>query len=89
MISGLLKLKHSRAQELEADTLGMILMSKACYDPRYSISFFKKLSDMDRNNDNHTYFSTHPGHAVRMLNANENLSNNISYYNECSYSFFR
>lgn len=35
-------LPHSRAQELEADRLGLIYMARAGYDPRQSVAFWQR-----------------------------------------------
>lgn len=63
----------SRKQEYEADKIGMLIMSRACYNSKYMLSAFQK---MKRYEDTHTnksvtrglskYFSTHPSTEERL-----------------------
>ncbi|KAI8902789.1 peptidase family M48-domain-containing protein [Globomyces pollinis-pini] len=50
----------SRDQELEADHIGMMLLSKACYDPKEAIEFHKRLGETEDPEDNIEYLNTHP-----------------------------
>ncbi|MBN1865134.1 MAG: M48 family metalloprotease, partial [Victivallales bacterium] len=53
-------LPYSREHEYEADHIGMILMSKAGYNPRYALSFWEKFSQASQSSGIGEYFSTHP-----------------------------
>ena len=53
-------LPYSRTHEYEADHIGIMLMAKAGYDPRYAISFWKKFSKASTTNSFTEYLSTHP-----------------------------
>jgi predicted Zn-dependent protease len=62
-------LPYSRTHEYEADHIGIMLMAKAGYDPRYAISFWQKFSKASETNAFTEYLSTHPmgGHRVTEL----------------------
>jgi len=51
-------LPHSRTQEYEADKIGLVLSSKAGYDPKVSLNFWKKFSE--ESSSKPEYLSTHP-----------------------------
>lgn len=54
-------LPHSRANELEADKLGMLYMAKAGYDPEEAILFWKRFKSFKGSKDKTPAFlSTHP-----------------------------
>lgn len=61
-------LPFSRKLELEADSIGLRLMAKACYDPRASIQMNSSLGQLQKNNSvaQSKYFSTHPPSAERI-----------------------
>lgn len=42
------ELPHSRAQETEADHIGMIYMARAGYDPRGAIEFWKRFAEFNQ-----------------------------------------
>ncbi|KAI8902336.1 peptidase family M48-domain-containing protein [Globomyces pollinis-pini] len=56
----------SRDQELEADHIGMMLLSKACYDPKEAIEFHKRLGENQDPDANMEYLSTHPLATTRV-----------------------
>jgi len=60
-------LPHSRTQEYEADKIGLILSSKAGFDPKASLNFWKKFSK--EKSDKPEYLSTHPSpeHRIEAL----------------------
>ena len=41
-------LPHSRAQETEADNIGLILMAKAGYDPAQALDFWRRMMQSDK-----------------------------------------
>jgi predicted Zn-dependent protease len=66
-------LPYSRAQEYEADHIGMILMAKAGYDPRATISFWEKFAKTSKDSPIAEFFSTHPMSAKRLEEMRHNL----------------
>lgn len=73
-------LPYSRTHEYEADVIGMMLMAKAGYDPRYAISFWKKFSEASNTNKLTEYFSTHPMGANRVTELQRILPEAIRIY---------
>lgn len=61
-------LPHSRAQEQEADTLGLRLMSHACFDPRAAPLVWQRMTEQKEEKDDWWLqsFSTHPLSKERM-----------------------
>jgi predicted Zn-dependent protease len=73
---------YSQDQELEADKLGVHLVTAAGYDPRGSVRFFSRLAKSrqgrtstasDQSNLGN-YFSSHPSCKVRIENITDILS---------------
>ena len=56
----LVEYPYSQKLELEADEVGLMLASKACYDPNRSINVWKQMPDQQR------YTSTHPCNEERL-----------------------
>lgn len=67
----LLELPNSRTQEIEADLIGLRLMSRACYDPRAAPEMFERLSKLD--DEKITFFATHPSSENRVKKLKEAL----------------
>ena len=58
---------YSRAQEVEADKIGLILMAKAGYDPALALDFWRRMmTDEDIRLRPPQFFSTHPRDHSRM-----------------------
>lgn len=57
-------LPYSRAQESEADHIGLILMAKAGYDPRNALDFWKRM-EASGGRESAEFLSTHPSHGTR------------------------
>jgi len=64
----LYELPNSRTQEFEADTIGLKLMSKACFDPRASPAMFTRLSQLENTKGgvSVSFLSTHPSGEQRI-----------------------
>ncbi|GLB43055.1 putative peptidase family M48 [Lyophyllum shimeji] len=64
----LFELPNSRTQELEADKIGLTLMSRACFDPRGAVDMFERLGRIEakRIGANLEFMSTHPTSAARV-----------------------
>jgi predicted Zn-dependent protease len=65
-------LPHSRAQESEADHIGLIYMGRAGYDPKEAIAFWQRFSDYNQQQGSggssflSKFLSTHPVDDVRI-----------------------
>ena len=53
-------LPFSREQEYEADQIGLILMAKAGYDPKASLTFWNKFKNLQSYGPLEEFFATHP-----------------------------
>ncbi|HLP78888.1 MAG TPA: M48 family metallopeptidase [Candidatus Paceibacterota bacterium] len=66
------ELPHSRAQESEADHIGIIYMARAGYDPKESVAFWQRFSDFNKQQGGGNasflskFLSTHPVDQVRI-----------------------
>ncbi|EPE27585.1 hypothetical protein GLAREA_04376 [Glarea lozoyensis ATCC 20868] len=69
---GLMK-PASRRQESEADYIGLIMMAKACYDPRAAADVWQRMETAHAT-DMPAWLSTHPTNKSRMDNMREWLS---------------
>ncbi|HLJ83911.1 MAG TPA: M48 family metalloprotease, partial [Candidatus Eremiobacteraceae bacterium] len=58
--------KFSREDELQADQYGLLLMSRAGYDPQSSADTLAKLGATEGNADTDKYFEDHPGAKDRV-----------------------
>ncbi|KAH7914883.1 peptidase family M48-domain-containing protein [Hygrophoropsis aurantiaca] len=61
----LLELPNSRTQEIEADTIGLRLTAKACYDPEAAVSMHARLAQLDRGSG-FEFLRTHPDSERRI-----------------------
>ncbi len=61
-------LPHSRAQESEADHIGLIYMAEAGYDPRQAVAFWQRFADYNKQQggDTAAFLRTHPTDATRI-----------------------
>ena len=53
-------LPYSRTQEYEADTLGLVFMAKAGYNPNAAITFWQKFGQVSQTSKIGEFLSTHP-----------------------------
>ena len=83
-------LPNSRAQESEADFIGLQLMAKAGYDPREAVAFWERMSGCPRkmigkfcfrsNNIVPEFLSTHPSDVTRINNIERWTPKALRYY---------
>jgi predicted Zn-dependent protease len=74
-------LPYSRSHELEADKIGMILMAKAGYDPRQSVSFWERMLAKKNGSSTPQFLSTHPNDQKRVEELKSFLPVALTYYN--------
>ena len=72
-------LPFSRAQEYEADHIGLILMAKAGYDPEVALDFWAKMAAQSKDAPPE-YLSTHPSDESRIEAIKGLLPEAKSYY---------
>ena len=62
------ELPHSRAQESEADHIGLIYMARAGYNPEEAVLFWQRFSDFNKQQGDNTpeFLRTHPLDEVRI-----------------------
>lgn len=60
----------SRAQEREADFIGLMMMSEACFDPREAVGFWERMSRREKREgevgEGPEWMSTHPSNEKRV-----------------------
>ncbi len=63
------ELPHSRAQESEADHIGLIYMARAGYNPEEAVAFWQRFADFNKQqggSDTPSFLRTHPLDEVRI-----------------------
>ncbi len=73
----------SRKQEYEADSVGLMLMAKAGYDPRAALSFWQKFSRVAGRVPE--YLATHPSPGHRIANIKALMPKALALYNQSPY----
>jgi metalloendopeptidase OMA1, mitochondrial len=64
-----IELPYSRAQESEADHIGLVYMARAGYDPKETVAFWQRFSQYNKQqggSNTPTFLRTHPLDAVRI-----------------------
>ena len=75
-----LELPNSRMQESEADKLGLIFMSMACYDAAEAIPFWQRMSAANSGVKMPEFLSTHPSDETRIKKLSEMIPEIKSTY---------
>jgi predicted Zn-dependent protease len=63
----------SRAQELEADALGLEFMAQAGYKPTEAVAFWQRMQQLSGNGGPPPFLATHPSNAKRIEELLERL----------------
>ena len=75
-------LPFSRAQEYEADHIGLIFMARAGYDPREAPEFFQRMMEGKKKKSPPTFLSTHPCDEDRIERLRELIPEVLEYYRQ-------
>lgn len=75
-------LPHTRAQESEADILGLQYMARAGFDPRESVELWKKMQAEHEDDAPPEFLSTHPSSATRIESLVSHYPEALALFNE-------
>ena len=73
-------LPWGRAQESEADHIGLILMAKAGYDPSAAVGFWERMSKVQQGGKPPEFLSTHPSDETRIAQIKQWLPEAMKEY---------
>ncbi len=81
LYNGVWVTRYSRTDEIEADTVGILYMAKAGYDPRAALRIWARAAKQSTGNDSAaSIFSTHPADSVRLQNLRTQLPAALAAY---------
>jgi len=79
--NGIWMTRYSRADETEADAVGLMYMAKAGYDPRAALRIWERAAQQRTGNDPAaSIFSTHPADCLRLQNLSARLPAALAVY---------
>ncbi|WP_295133551.1 M48 family metallopeptidase [uncultured Reyranella sp.] len=73
-------LPMSRAQESEADRIGLVLMAMAGYDPREAVALWERMRAASSGKRQAEWLSTHPADTTRIADIRRWLPEAMQYY---------
>ena len=73
-------LPYSRTHELEADSIGIMLMAKAGYDPSEAPQFWERFASLKQGEAPMEFLSTHPADSTRSANLRELVPEALQHY---------
>jgi predicted Zn-dependent protease len=73
-------LPMSRAQESEADRIGLVLMAMAGYDPREAVGLWERMRAASSGKKQAEWLSTHPADTTRITDIRRWLPEAMQYY---------
>lgn len=71
---------YSRDMEREADTIGIVLMAKAGYDPRVAVDLWKRADEIFGGGSGSSFMSSHPSNEERAEELAAQLDVALKYY---------
>lgn len=84
--NGIVMTRYSRADETEADSVGLMYMAKAGYDPRAALRIWERAAQKRAGSDPaSSIFSTHPPDAVRLQNLRAQMPAALAAYEASPY----
>ncbi|WP_348762452.1 M48 family metallopeptidase [uncultured Salinisphaera sp.] len=77
-------LPFSRAQESEADTIGLELMARAGFDPRAAVQLWQNMSAASNGQKPSEFMSTHPSNEHRIQALESHMNQALAIYQQTS-----
>jgi len=71
-----------RAQESEADEIGILLMARAGFDPRESVTLWQNMARVSRGQSPPEFLSTHPSHTTRIARLEAAMPVALKFYEQ-------
>ncbi len=71
-----------RAQESEADEIGILLMARAGFDPRESVTLWQNMARVSRGQSPPEFLSTHPSHTTRIARLEAAMPVALRFYEQ-------
>ena len=78
--SQLLLLKYGREDESESDGMGLEIAARAGFDPRAALVLWRKMGQASGGQQQPSFLSTHPSHATRIRDIQEELPRVMPLY---------
>ena len=86
LYNGVWVTRYSRSDEIEADTVGILYMAQAGYDPRAALRIWERAAQQRTGEDPAaSIFSTHPADSVRLQNLRAQLPAALVAYEASPY----
>jgi predicted Zn-dependent protease len=85
LYNGIWVTRYSRKDEIEADSVGLMYMAKAGYDPRAALRIWERASQQRNGGEGSSIFSTHPSDSTRLQNLRTQLPAAIAAYEASAY----
>lgn len=80
--AGAFVLSYGRAQEYEADHIGLLLMAKAGYNPQNAITVWSNADTILGQGSDNAFLSSHPTHGNRLERLNADMPLALEYYTQ-------
>ncbi|KAH7586766.1 Mitochondrial metalloendopeptidase OMA1 [Nakaseomyces glabratus] len=91
LLDGILRMPASRQMETEADYIGLMLMSRACFQPNESVRLWERMTQFEKrtmNGANFEFLSTHPASSRRIENMQKWLPQARQIYEQSECGMF-
>ncbi|GAV51943.1 hypothetical protein ZYGR_0AF04150 [Zygosaccharomyces rouxii] len=92
LLDSILRMPASRQMETEADYIGLMIMSRACFDPNESIKLWGRMSEFEKKTvgagAKFEFLSTHPASERRIDNMRQWISQASQLYDQSDCSHF-
>ncbi|KAL6947522.1 metalloendopeptidase [Hanseniaspora osmophila] len=93
LMDACLRMPASRQMETEADYIGLMIMSRACYNPNESIKLWQRMANYEKSVSGYAgnveFLSTHPSSANRIENMRQWMPQADAIYEQSDCGMFK